>query len=158
MLDRDVFNGHIVRGVQSAARRMHGRDAATALLISIARSGVRGGIVGVGAAQLGRPRACWQWATTRPARDRAATSGRPYDPASVTSDMWCAHPALSELVDVVAPAPGLGPSRAAAECNLTRLFQNHVREFDALVDRIDRPGWRGRAAIIEFRPPAAAVG
>lgn len=62
--------------------------------------------------------------------------------------------AFPALFDVVAQAPSLGLTRGEVERGLVRLYRAYVREFDALVARIDRPGWGMKMAFSELTPAA----
>lgn len=57
-----------------------------------------------------------------------------------------------DLSDVVAQALYLELSKKDVERRLLRLYRTHVREFDAFVAKIDRPGWGRRGAITELIP------
>jgi hypothetical protein len=68
--------------------------------------------------------------------------------------------AFPALFDVVAQAPSLGLSQGEVERGLVRLYRAYVREFDALVAKIERPGWGRKMTVSEFSPAAtiAAAG
>jgi hypothetical protein len=55
--------------------------------------------------------------------------------------------AFSALFDVVILAPTFGLTEDEVAHRLLQLYRAYVREFDAFLARIDRPGW-GRAAIV----------
>lgn len=56
-------------------------------------------------------------------------------------------PALFDVVDL---AQTLGHDRAEVERRLLRLYRAYVHEFDALVAKIDHPGWGRQASITEL--------
>jgi hypothetical protein len=68
--------------------------------------------------------------------------------------------AFPGLFDVVNLAPTLGVTEGEVEQRLLRLYGTYVREFDAFMARIDRPGWGRGANVTELGSPAetAAVG
>lgn len=63
-------------------------------------------------------------------------------------------PDLCKVLDI---APFLGCSAIEIENNLLRLYKSHVGEFDALVAKIDRPGWGRASSLIGLPPTAASV-
>jgi hypothetical protein len=58
--------------------------------------------------------------------------------------------AFPELLDVVSLAPSLGLTEDEVERRLVRLYRVYVDEFDALIAKIDRPGWARQASITEL--------
>lgn len=63
--------------------------------------------------------------------------------------------AFPALFEVVAQAPSLDLDKSEIERRLLRLYQAHLREFDAFVAKIDRPGWGRQQAVTELSPAAA---
>lgn len=64
--------------------------------------------------------------------------------------------AFPDLFDVVGVASCIGLEETEMEHRLVRLYDMHVREFDAFVARIDRPGWGRRATITELIVPTSS--
>jgi hypothetical protein len=58
--------------------------------------------------------------------------------------------AFPDLFEVVALAPKLGLSTDDVKHRLLRLYVSHIREFDAFIARIDRPGWGRMATVTEL--------
>jgi hypothetical protein len=54
------------------------------------------------------------------------------------------------LREVVALAPSLGVSREELEQKPCQLYCTYIREVDAFVGKIDRPGWGRKATIVDI--------
>ncbi|MGH2531662.1 MAG: hypothetical protein ACRDJW_05090 [Thermomicrobiales bacterium] len=65
--------------------------------------------------------------------------------------------AFPALFEVVALATALGLSEEGLEGQIFRLYQSHVREFDAFVGKINRPGWGLHADVTALIQPATAI-